>query len=214
MDHTKEIFGNRVDGKTAARAERSKRKFMKKYGDDTEKKYYLKAQENPVLGRVCQVSNLTASDEPMTFPENALIVGNIRMGFGHYRIAMAIVSCAHAMGYKPYWFDLTSFHKTTGGEMIKRQNELYSLGSKLSQSSRLFNRFYWEPLNSEGFRKLSYNAVDQKNTELLVPLYSNFPKGHTFCRHPCLGCPGCCPQRADQCGQCHSRQLAHGTASF
>ncbi|SDI10447.1 hypothetical protein SAMN05421804_101692 [Proteiniclasticum ruminis] len=96
------------------------------------------------------------------------------------RIAMAIASCAHALGYKPYWFDLSSFHGTTGSEMIKKQNALYSFGSKLSQRSRLFNRLYWEPLNSEGFRKLSYNAVDQKNAELLVPLYANFPKDIPF----------------------------------
>ena len=28
------------------------------------------------------------------------------MGFGHYRIAMAGVSAARAMGFTPYWLDL------------------------------------------------------------------------------------------------------------
>ncbi|MBQ2230173.1 MAG: hypothetical protein II424_07120, partial [Bacteroidales bacterium] len=33
-----------------------------------------------------------------------------------------------------------------------------------------------EPLNSEGFKKITYNVGDQKNTELLVPLFHNIPK--------------------------------------
>lgn len=180
MDHTTIIFGNQMDAKTIAKAEKSKKKFIKKYGEETGKNHYLQAAENPVLGEVCQLSNLTSSEEPMIFPENAFIVGNIRMGFGHYRIAIAIASCASALGYKPYWFDLTSFHGTTGGEMIKKQNALYSMGSKISQRSSLFNRLFWEPLNSEGFRKITYNAIDQKNAELLVPLYLNLPKEIPF----------------------------------
>lgn len=174
------IFGNILEERVLKKAERSKRKFQKAFGQEEGKKYYLKAEENSVLGKRMQVENLLLSDVPMVFPDNAFIVGNIRMGFGHYRIAMAIASCAHALGYKPYWFDLSGFPGTTGSEMIRKQNALYSLGSKLSQRSRLFNRFYWEPLNSEGFRKLSYNAVDQKNAELLIPLFANFPKEIPF----------------------------------
>ncbi|MBR6488233.1 MAG: hypothetical protein IKT20_04940, partial [Clostridiales bacterium] len=56
------------------------------------------------------------------------------------------------------------------------QNDLYSKGSRISQKSRLFNKIVWEPLNYEGFRKLSYNAADQKNAELMAPVYKNVPK--------------------------------------
>jgi len=52
--------------------------------------------------------------------------------------------------------------------VLEKLNGLYSFGSRLSQKSALFNRLYWEPLNSEGFRKLSYNAVDQKVSELMA----------------------------------------------
>ncbi|MCH3948558.1 MAG: hypothetical protein LKI67_11055 [Olsenella sp.] len=34
----------------------------------------------------------------------------------------------------------------------------------------------WEPLNSEGFRKLPYNAADQKNAELCVPIFHDIEK--------------------------------------
>ena len=60
--------------------------------------------------------------------------------------------------------------------MIRSQNDLYSLGSRISQKSRLFNKLVWEPMNSEGFRQLTYNAKDQKNAELLVPIMKNLPK--------------------------------------
>lgn len=108
--------------------------------------------------------------------EKGVIVGNIRMGFGHYRISMAIASAANSMGYTPYWMDLNSYKDTTGGKVINAQNELYSMGSQLSEKSRLFNRFVWEPMNYEGFRKISYNAADQKNAELMTPVFRNIPK--------------------------------------
>ena len=69
---------------------------------------------------------------------------------------------------------------STGSKMIRKQNNLYSLASKLSQISRLFNHFVWEPLNSEGFKKLTYNAKDQKNSELLVPSLKRIPKDTPF----------------------------------
>jgi hypothetical protein len=50
--------------------------------------------------------------------------------------------------------------------MIRYQNDLYSTGSKISQKSKLFNHFVWEPMNSEGFRKISYNSVDQERRTL------------------------------------------------
>ena len=135
------------------------------------------------------VSNLIESDEPYDFPDNAFIIGNIRMGFGHYRIACAIASCANALGYKPYWFDVSSFD-ATGSKMIRYQNDLYSKASRISQKSFLFNKLFWEPLNSEGFRKITYNAKDQKNSELLVPLYANFRKDIPFAGTHVWPCQG------------------------
>ena len=174
MDKSSVIFGNPMDEKTLRKAEKAKAGFLKKFGDDTEKVYHLGLKpidQIPELG----IQNLVHSDTPLELPENALIVGNIRMGFGHYRIAMAIASCAKALGRQPVWFDLASFD-ATGSRMIRHQNDLYSMGSKLSQKVGLFNKLYWEPLNSEGFRQITYNAGDQKNAELLVPLFRDLPK--------------------------------------
>lgn len=68
--------------------------------------------------------------------DKGIIVGNIRMGFGHYRISMAIASAANHLGYKPYWMNLNSYSETTGGKVIEAQNKLYSLGSGYQERAR------------------------------------------------------------------------------
>ncbi len=176
MDRAKTIFGNAIASADYRKACRQKEKFLKKYGDDSARNYYFKAVANPVLAPL-GVKTLVLTDEPgLELPENAVIVGNIRMGYGHYRISMAIASAAHALGYEPYWLDLNSFPETTCTKIISGQNDLYSLGSRISQRSKLFNKFVWEPINSEGFRKLTYNAADQKSAELMATLLKNLPK--------------------------------------
>ncbi len=176
MDRAKLIFGNPVSEKDYRKACRQKEKFRKRFGDDSGTEYYFAAADNAVLAPI-GVKNLVLTDRPgLVLPDNAVLVGNIRMGYGHYRISMAIASAAHAMGYAPYWLDLNSFPVSTATKLISHQNDLYSLGSRLSQRFGLFNRLVWEPINSEGFRKLSYNAGDQKNAELMAPLLRNLPK--------------------------------------
>ena len=174
MDKSSVIFGNRIDAKTLKKAEKSKSKFIKQFGDDSAADYRIAFKPIPTLGFL-GASNIVFGKENEKFDENALIVGNIRMGFGHYRISIAMASCAKALGYAPYWLDLASFD-ATGSKMIRKQNDLYSLASRISQKSVLFNKIVWEPLNSEGFKKLTYNAVDQKNSELLAPIFGNIPK--------------------------------------
>ena len=172
------IFGNQIDKKTLKKAEKNKQKYLKKFGDDSKKVYHLKPSPIPCLADM-GVKNLVLSEEEMKWEGKPLIVGNIRMGFGHYRISIAMASCAKALGYDPYWLDLASFD-ATGSAMIRYQNDLYSTASRISQKSKLFNKFFWEPLNSEGFKKLTYNASDQKAAELLVPLFHDIPKGTPY----------------------------------
>lgn len=172
------IFGNDIDSKTLRQAEKSKAKYVKHYGDDSAVDYRFATQAIDTLDFM-NVKQLVLSDKSEELAENALIVGNIRMGFGHYRISMAIASCANALGYTPYWLDLAGL-EATGSKMIREQNQLYSLASRISQKSRAFNRFFWEPLNRDGFRQITYNAKDQKNSELLIPIFRNLPKDVPF----------------------------------
>lgn len=173
-DKSSVIFGNPIDKKTVKKANKGKAKFIKKFGDDSSKEYHLGLEDIPTLDFI-GAKNLVLSDKPLELPKKSVVVGNIRMGFGHYRISIALASCAKALGYEPIWMDLASFD-ATGSKMIRYQNDLYSMASRISQKSKLFNHFFWEPLNSEGFRQITYNSADQKNSELLAPLYFDLPK--------------------------------------
>ncbi len=187
MDRSKVVFGNVLPEKVVKKAVKSKNKYIKKFGDDSNCSYPVTIQDNIYIGDLLGVKNVLVGDVNTNAhyvknekihefdTEKGIIVGNIRMGFGHYRISMAIASCAHSMGYTPYWMDLNSYNETTCTKVIGAQNELYSLGSRLSKNY-LFNKFVWEPVNYEGFRALSYNATDQKNAELMAPVYRNVPK--------------------------------------
>lgn len=178
-DKSKVIFGNVLSDKVYKKAVKSKKKFAKKFGDDTSVNYPVIVRKNPVIGDSLGVNDIRIEDgaSPLEFDtEKGIIVGNIRMGFGHYRISMAMASAAKALGYTPYWLDLNSFPETTCTKIIAEQNKLYSLGSRWSKNP-IFNKLVWEPVNYEGFRALSYNAIDQKNAELMAPVYRNIPKG-------------------------------------
>ncbi len=171
------IFGNKMSSSVVRKAEKSKRKYMKRFGDDSNVSYPLILEENKCLFDTMGIENVKIGDKNAEFDrEKGIVVGNIRMGFGHYRISIAIASAAHALGYTPYWMDLNSYTQTTGGKVIAAQNALYSMGSRISGKSRLFNKLVWEPMNYEGFRKLSYNAADQKNAELMTAVFKNLPK--------------------------------------
>lgn len=178
MEKSKVIFGNQISEKAYEKAQKTKAKSLKKYGDDSGANYPIYVDRNETIYDSLGVYDirLKEGDSPYSLDrDKGIIVGNIRMGFGHYRISMAIASAAHALGYIPYWMDLNSYPQTTCTKIIGAQNDLYSLGSRLSKNS-LFNKFIWEPLNYEGFRKLSYNASDQKNAELMAPVFENIPK--------------------------------------
>ncbi len=179
QDRSKVIFGNEISPKDYAKALRSKAKYAKKYGDDSGKSYPVLLRPNDILSGPLGVWDVRVGEGEGSVPfdtEKGIIVGNIRMGFGHYRISIAMASAAHALGCTPYWMDLNSFPDTTCTKVIGAQNDLYSLGSRLSQKSKLFNKLFWEPMNYEGFRKLSYNASDQKNAELMAPVFAGVPK--------------------------------------
>lgn len=184
MERWKTIFSNPVSKKTIRKAERTKQKYLRKFGDDAGCAYGYALAENEILGPLFGIKNIQVVEGgqggELLDREKGIIIGNIRMGFGHYRIAIAMASAAHAMGYKPYWFDMHAFQNTTGGKVIAHLNKLYSLGSRWSQKYQLFNELLWEPISGKGFKKLSYNAVDQKVAELMLPTCKKLPKEMPF----------------------------------
>ena len=184
-DRAAVIFGNEIDARTYAKACKAKAKNARKLGCDGTEECHLQVADLPVVGerfggKWLRPAAAGAAPADFSCIENPVVIGNIRMGFGHYRIAMAMASAAAAMGCTPLWFDLMGFPDTAATKLIAQQNELYSMGSRLSQKFWLFNKLLWEPLNSEGFRKLTYNASDQKSAELMVAPYADLPRDIPF----------------------------------
>ena len=153
-DKSRTIFGNPMSNKVYKKAVRTKEKNKKKFGDDSDVIYPISISKNPYIGDSLGVYNVEVmkadkqedrANEARFDLEKGIIVGNIRMGFGHYRISMAMASAAKAMGYTPYWMDLNGYPHTTCTKVISAQNELYSLGSRLSKNP-IFNKLVWEPM--------------------------------------------------------------------
>ncbi len=171
------VFGNQISKADIKNSIKEKNKLFKKFKPDPDCRLTLYQKKNQFLEPVFGLNELTF-DKNENKPDfnKAILVGNIRMGYGHYRIAMAIASAANHFGYTPLWFDLLSFEGTRGSKIIGHLNNLYSLGSRLSQKYKLFNRYYWEPLNSTGFKSLAYNYKDRMMCELMTDIYMNIPK--------------------------------------
>ncbi len=186
-DRSASVYGNPMPRGVVAKAARAKARFERRFGSAENDGLGLAVWPNAVLGPEFGLMELGLKGSPgreaggdALDPAKGFVVGTIRMGYGHYRIAMAMASVAAHRGRVPYWFDLNGFSGTVAGKVVSHLNGLYSFGSRLSQRSRLFDALVWEPLNSEGFKKLSYNAADQKMAELFAPLCRELPKDMPF----------------------------------
>lgn len=181
MDRAKKIFGNRTSPASYKRAVRAKEWYEKKYGSDENRDFCLAAIPAQTIGEIMGVRNLIHSGTmDAQFSDKSIIIGSTRTGCGFYRVAIAIASAAHSLGYEPFWFDLDSFQGSVCGKIIGRQNKLYSFGKILSQKNRVFSSAPCYPLGSATFRSIGWNAVDQKVTELMAAVYKSLPKDIPF----------------------------------
>ena len=94
------IYGNPISKSQTTKATKWQNMFVEKFNYDPDEKYALSLEDNPYLGPLFGLKNIVRREggEPVK-NENAVICSTIRMGYGHYRIAMAGVSCARAMGF-------------------------------------------------------------------------------------------------------------------
>ena len=138
------VYGNDITEAQSRATERWQRKFVKMFGYDPNEKYELRLVDNPEIGPILGVRNLVraAEGDPVD-PSGKVVISTVRMGFGHYRIAMAGASCARAMGFTPLWLDLLATPGITSN-VIGWCNDSYGRMSRLSQRSEFFNRHVWE----------------------------------------------------------------------
>lgn len=153
----KNVYGVPISEKTLKKAARTRNKYEKKYGARADAVYPLFARDNVSVGPHIGLKEVFsgAEGEGIDYGK-AVFVGTIRMGYGHYRIGMALASAARSKGYIPYWFDLLGFD-SAGARMIRDLDKWYSLGSRLSQKSKLFNRLLWDPMFGKWYKPLEKN---------------------------------------------------------
>ena len=187
------VYGNAIKQSHSNRIIKRQEWFKKKFNYDPNETYNLSLEDNEYLGPLFGLKNIVrdGAGEPID-PTNGVIVSTVRMGFGHYRIAMAGVSCARAMGFTPYWLDLLAIPGITT-EIISYCNNNYSWFSRLSQRSPFFNKYVWEsvttgdptlPILSQflnayivgwPWRFLKTNVKDYKMSELFHRLHEALP---------------------------------------
>lgn len=187
------VYGNKLSKSQSKKTDKWQNMLAKKFNYDPNETYTLSAHPNPQLGDVFGLKDIlrNGDGEPID-RENGLVVSTIRMGFGHYRIAMAGVSCAKAMGFQPYWLDLLAIPGITT-DVINWCNTWYSRFSRLSQRSPWFNKHVWEAVTTGEptlpvldqflntwtvgwpWRFLKTNVKDYKMSELFGNLYGTLP---------------------------------------
>jgi len=187
------VYENALKESHSKAATRWQNMLVKKFDYNFNEKYTLSLHDNPYLGSVFGLKDILRDDQGQPFvKEGAVVISTIRMGFGHYRIAMAGASCARAMGFNPYWLDLLAIPGITT-DVINWCNTNYSKYSRLSQRSRFFNKYVWEclttgeptlPVLNQIFnewivtwpwRFLKTNVKDYKMSELFRNLYQTLP---------------------------------------
>lgn len=120
--------------------------------------------------------------------DRAIIIGTMRMGFGHWRMSIAIASAAHYLGYTGYLLDLKSFDKTVANKSINYLERWYNLGSRISQTWKWFNTHIWEKATSSGGMNLSSCVRENNLSKLFVPVMAGLPKDIPIVSaHPWVG---------------------------
>jgi len=187
------LYGNTITPAQDRKALKWQNMFVKQFKYDPDEHYDLSVHDNPYLGDALGIRDIRRDGEGDAIdPETGVVISTIRMGFGHYRIAMAGASAARAMGFTPYWLDLLAVPGITS-DVINWWNTNYSKYSRVSQRSRLFNKYVWESVTSGDrtlpglnwalnnyaigwpWRFLKANARDYRKSELFAPLHRALP---------------------------------------
>jgi len=187
------LYGNTITPAQDRKALAWQQMFVDKFGYDPDELYELSVYDNAELGDALGIREIRrdAEGDPID-RENGVVISTIRMGFGHYRIAMAGASAARALGYTPLWLDLLAIPGITQ-DAINWWNTNYSKYSRLSQRSGLFNKYVWESVTSGDktlpglnwllnnraigwpWRFLKANARDYRKSELFGGLHRAMP---------------------------------------
>ncbi len=171
-----EIYGNKINEGYWRSCLRNRDRYARKFGYRQDESFAYTASPDLFLGEALGIMNLLdqSGGKPID-PLKSVVIGTIRMGFGHYRMGLAAASAAHSMGYTPYWLDYLAIKASTASKIIDYLNNWYSIASRVSQKSKFFNDFIWEKATSEWSRPITYYARDLAFTQLFKNVCASLP---------------------------------------
>ena len=143
-----ELYGNHITPAQTRAVDKWKSMLAKKFNYDPNEKVHLRTHDHLYGNEIFGLKEIVRGGDGAELKiENGVIINTIRMGFGHYRIAMAGASAARAMGFTPYWLDLLAIPGITT-DVINWCNSWYSRFSRTSQRSEFFNKHVWESVTT------------------------------------------------------------------
>lgn len=121
----------------------------------------------------------------ITDPKNSVIVGSIRMGFGHHRIAQSASTWGVGLGIDTYFHDLLSI-TSHEADLIVGMDGLYSKGSRLAASMGGFVEKAWGKATMSGGENALRNTwlMGEAISALMEPLDKSTP---VVCSHSLVG---------------------------
>mmetsp|Transcript_3085 Transcript_3085/g.8764 ORF Transcript_3085/g.8764 Transcript_3085/m.8764 type:complete len:634 (-) Transcript_3085:144-2045(-) len=125
------------------------------------------------------------TSKPAREADLPVIVGTIRMGFGHHRIAYSACSWACAEGGPTYFHDLLGI-QSREADMIKTADKMYSRGSRMASETGGVVEKVWDSMGLSG----SENSMRQswQMAEGLVPLMKGLDHNvPMIASHPLVG---------------------------
>jgi len=160
-------------------------------------KYKLTAEESPhvpglYVTKRC-ISDDAASAEMISLQSTAagkppLVIGTIRMGFGHHRIAYAAASWgASDPGRRTFFHDLLNITPSDEASLIKNMDALYSKGSRITSEIGGAAEKAWGAATKSGDAN-SLRATYQMG-ELVTPLLRGLDRETPIvCSHSLVAC--------------------------
>ena len=138
------LFGLKPNFITVAYSQLIKSAIFLRYGIKSDEKIFLSSKPSPILGGLeifqrgdgCQV-------------DKGIMVGTIRMGYGHHRMAYAVYSWVLAKKVKPYLHDLLGI-QSNEAVAIKEIDGLYSQMSRVSSEWGGPVEWAWGQLTAQG----------------------------------------------------------------
>lgn len=173
----KPLFGLKLDLLQGAFARLSKEALAIRYGIRPNRPIELSWKESPHQPGL-RIIEATAGPKV----DGGLIVGSVRMGYGHHRMAYSVSSWAIARGETPYLHDLLAIDSPES-KLIRESDDLYSFLSRLASEWGGPVEWAWGMVTMNGdLSSLQFSTLLAEGLRNLItdikpalPLVSSYP---------------------------------------